>query len=150
MKGVVVMTLVGAWTIKSPDGEFTITPAKACAAKDCVDTGKVKIDERGMWLLESLDVDLRWNSPTTVQIRKPRQAWVTAELVFDEPLDVSVPKAPEEATRWERGVLPGRWIEAKLKCKDDEAQPVFKPLMEEKKAHAIDGDAVKEVTLPTC
>lgn len=150
MKGVLVMTLVGAWTISSPDGEYTITPEKACAGKDCVDTGKVKIDERGMWLLESLDVDLRWNSPTTVQIRKPRQPWVTAELVFTEPVEVTPPKDAEEATRWDLGVLPGRWIDAKLKCKDEATQPVFQPLMEEKKAHAVDKGKVKEVKLPAC
>lgn len=149
MKGVLVMTLVGAWTIKSPDGEFTITPEKACAAKDCVDTGKVKIDERGMWLLESLDVDLRWNSTTTVQIRKPRQPWVTAELVFTDPVEVNIPKDAEEATRWDLGVLPGRWIEAKLKCKG-EPQPVFKPVMEEKQAHILKDGKVVEVKLPEC
>ena len=150
MKGVLVMTLVGNWTIASPDGEFKITPEKACAGEECTATGPVKIDERGMWLLESLDVDLRGNSPTTVQIRKPRQPWITAELTFAEPVEVKIPKEGEEASRWDLGVLPGRWIEAKLKCKDDEPVPVYEPIMEEQKANAVIKGSVKQVKLPEC
>lgn len=150
MKGVLVMTLVGEWTIASPAGEFKITPEQACAGETCVETGKVKIDERGMWLLESLDVDMRWNSPTTVQIRKPRQPWITAELTFANPVEVKIPKEGEEASRWDLGVLPGRWIDAKLKCKDEATQPVFQPIMEEQKANAVIKGSIKQVKLPAC
>ena len=146
------LTLLGTgWVISSPGGEYTIDAEKACAAKDCKPTGEVQIDERGFWLLPSLDVDLRWASPTTVEIRKPRGAWVAAELTYPKPEGAPNPKAAEQVTQWERGVLPGRWVVATDACTAGSQAWFFDPLISDVAGRRVVGaKAEMEAHLRPC
>lgn len=151
MKLLTLQLLGSGWVISSPGGEYTIDAEKACAVQDCKPTGEVQIDERGFWLLPSLDVDLRWASPTNVEIRKPRGAWVAAELTYTKPEGTPNPKAAEQVTQWERGVLPGRWVVATDACAADSQAWYFDPLVSSVPGRRIVGTKVEmEAHLRPC
>ncbi|MEZ4316402.1 MAG: hypothetical protein R3F61_02810 [Myxococcota bacterium] len=120
----------GGWSIRTPDGAVEIRADEACLAGRCKPTGELTIDERGMWHLASIDVDLRWASADTVEVRTADSSWLAADFTTGVSLEGPVPAVPEEVTRWDRGVLPGLWFETSEPCRPPPAPNAGAPRTE--------------------
>jgi hypothetical protein len=129
--------LAGAgWTIASPDGKFKIDAQKACIDASCKPTGEVKVDERGIWTLASMDAELRWASPETVEIRTATGTWVPADFRRSAEGGAAPERLPstalvDEVTRWDRGVLPGLWTMGTAACAPGTVAWHYQPILAE-------------------